>query len=96
MCLLVDYELHLIHLYILYCVPFSSACFAISLGSSPVSWPVSGTQCDLKMGCCGGGSECRYSWKGGSGEPSLCLIVSAEKDVQEAVSPAPDFSSDKT
>lgn len=23
--------------------------FAISLGSSPVSWPVSGTQCDVKM-----------------------------------------------
>lgn len=31
-----------------------------------------------------------------TGEPSLCLIVSAEKDVWEAVSPAPDFSSDKT
>lgn len=31
-----------------------------------------------------------------AGEPSLCLIVSAEKDVREAVSPTPDFSSDKT
>lgn len=48
MCLLVDYELHLIHLYILYCVPFSSACLLFHLAVPPVSWPVSGTQCDVK------------------------------------------------
>lgn len=63
--------------------------FVISLGSSPVSWPVSGTRCEVKMAAVEvavntdtAGSEAQHAE-----EPLQCLIVLSEKNVLEVMPP---------